>query len=73
LLSTLKRDLKMTEEKKLLNAKDVTEFLMISRTTLQTWRKEKKDFPQPFQAGRRLLWKRSEIESYIESTRKPRE
>ncbi|MDR2724179.1 MAG: helix-turn-helix domain-containing protein [Holosporaceae bacterium] len=48
---------------------DLTNIFKVTRGTIYLWVKTKSDFPKPFKAGRRLLWKRSEIESYLESSR----
>jgi predicted DNA-binding transcriptional regulator AlpA len=53
-----------------LKVQDLTEIFKVTRFTISTWMKEKPNFPKPFRAGRKLLWKRSEIEAYLESTRK---
>jgi len=48
---------------------DLCKDLNIGKVTLWNWRKDP-SFPKPFKIGKTLLWKKSEIESYIESTRK---
>jgi excisionase family DNA binding protein len=57
----------------MLSQKDLAKICKVSRGTVYLWVKEKTDFPQPFKVGRKLLWKKAEIEEYMESTRKPRE
>jgi excisionase family DNA binding protein len=52
-----------------LSAEEIIEKLGISRKTLDNWI-EKGQFPKPFKIGRRIFWKESEIEEYLESTRK---
>ena len=56
------------DEKDLCNSEEVTKKFFITKRTLTEWIKNKPDFPKPFKIGRRLLWKRSEIEAFIEST-----
>lgn len=53
-----------------LNMKEMTKFLKVDRRTITRWIKDNPGFPKPMKIGRKLLWKRSEIEEYIESTRK---
>jgi len=48
---------------------EVMKILGIGRSTLWLWLKNKNDFPKPFKAGRKLRWKLSEIEAYLEKTR----
>ena len=53
-----------------LNMKELTEYLKVDRATINRWVKSNSNFPKPSKAGRKNLWKRSEIEAYLESTRK---
>jgi predicted DNA-binding transcriptional regulator AlpA len=53
----------------LLKTEDIMKKLGISKETLYLWRK-KKQFPREIKIGRRLLWKESEIEDFIEKNRK---
>jgi len=48
---------------------EVMKILGVGRSTLWLWLKTKDNFPKPFRAGRKLRWKRSEIEAYLETTR----
>jgi len=57
-------------EEKPLTMTEVAEHLRCNRKTVERWLKEKPGFPKPFKIGRRLLWKRSEVGEYLESTRK---
>ncbi len=41
----------------------------ISKQTLYDWIKNN-SFPKPFKIGRRIFWRKSEIEAYIEKMRK---
>jgi predicted DNA-binding transcriptional regulator AlpA len=50
--------------------KDLAKFIKVNRCTINRWKKNNPDFPRPFRVGRKLLWKKSEIEEYMESTRK---
>jgi predicted DNA-binding transcriptional regulator AlpA len=52
--------------------KELVEFLKVDRRTITRWIKNKPDFPKPFKIDRKLLWKRAEVEAYMENTRKPR-
>ena len=58
------------EDTKYLTTEEVMKIFFIGNSTVRFWIKTKPDFPKPFKFGRRLLWKRSEIEEYIESQRK---
>ncbi|MDR0580922.1 MAG: helix-turn-helix domain-containing protein [Holosporaceae bacterium] len=54
-----------------LKYKELMVLFGVTRSTIWMWvNNEAMDFPQPFKVGRKLLWKRSEIEAYLESTRK---
>ena len=57
-------------EEDLFRSDEVIKKFFITKRTLTEWIKNKPDFPKPFKVGRRLLWKRSDIEEYIESQRK---
>ena len=57
----------MDNNNKLITSEEVARRLFVSKSTLQIWRKEKEDFPLPIQIGRRVLWKESDIDAYIES------
>jgi excisionase family DNA binding protein len=57
-------------EEAFLTTEEIMKLFRICRDTVQDWIKNKADFPSPIKIGRRNLWKRSEIEAYIESTRK---
>ena len=54
-------------DKDLINADEMIEKFSITKRTLHRWSKTTLNFPKPFKVGRRLLWKRSEVEAYIES------
>jgi prophage regulatory protein len=54
---------------KFCSAEEITKKLGISRKTLDNWVK-KGLFPSPIKIGRRIFWKESEIEAYLESTRR---
>jgi len=49
---------------------DLIKIFKVTRGTLYLWEKEKSDFPRPFKIGRRLLWKKSDIERYIENMKR---
>ena len=57
----------MTKDK-LLTSVEVCEMLQISKPTLVALKK-RAGFPKPFRPGNKDLWKESEIEEYLESTR----
>ncbi len=53
-----------------IDARAICEMFLISRTTLQTWINDNKiTFPKPFKIKRALLWKKSEIDEYLENKR----
>ncbi len=51
----------------LLTMKELSELLKVDRMTITRWVRVKPDFPKPIKIERKNLWKRSEIEAYIES------
>lgn len=53
----------------MLQMEDLIKTFKVARTTIYEWMKNEK-FPKPCKIGHKNFWKRSEIESYIESTRK---
>jgi len=55
------------DEKDLYNSDEIIKKLFITKRTLTEWVKNKESFPKPFKAGRRLLWKKSVIDDYINS------
>jgi predicted DNA-binding transcriptional regulator AlpA len=63
----------MLFDEETVDVKDLMRFSKVTRRTVYKWIEEEPNFPRPFKIGLKLFWKRSEIESYIESTRKPRE
>jgi predicted DNA-binding transcriptional regulator AlpA len=65
-------DFKMEKIEEMISMNDITELFGVTRQSVHRWIKHP-DFPKPFKIVGKLLWKRSEIEAYIESTRKPRE
>jgi predicted DNA-binding transcriptional regulator AlpA len=50
----------------LYKTEEIIEMLCITKHTLCTWLKTKKDFPQPFRVGHRLLWHKELIDEYLE-------
>ena len=55
-------------DERLLDSKDICEMLRISKTTLTSFVK-RDHFPKPFKVGNKFMWKRSEIDTYLEQTR----
>ena len=53
----------------LLTPEDLMKFFKVSRKTVDNWVRDGA-LPKPIKMGRRIFWKRSEIEAYIESQRK---
>jgi predicted DNA-binding transcriptional regulator AlpA len=53
----------------MLSSKDIQKSLGVTRECLQRWIKNT-DFPKPYKVVGKNLWKKSEIEAYIDSTRK---
>ncbi|MCL2311595.1 MAG: helix-turn-helix domain-containing protein [Firmicutes bacterium] len=54
------------DEKDIYNSDEIIKKFFITKRTLSEWIKNKPSFPKPFKIGRRLLWKKSEIDEYIE-------
>ena len=49
-----------------LKSEDIMKKFAISKETLFNWRKQNK-FPKPIKIGRRNLWKKEDIDNYINS------
>lgn len=49
-----------------LGRNDVAKFFQIRVETIWKWLKDKPDFPKPIRVGRRLIWKKTDIEEYID-------
>jgi len=58
-----------TSLEKMIETKDIAEAFGVARQTIHVWLKST-DFPRPSKIGHKNFWKKSEIEAYIESTRK---
>jgi predicted DNA-binding transcriptional regulator AlpA len=54
---------------KFYSAEQIVKNLGISRKTLDNWI-EGGNFPKPIKIGRRIFWKESEIDKFIEKNRK---
>jgi excisionase family DNA binding protein len=54
--------------RELLTIKELCEYMRISKVTLFRLRKEE-NFPKPVLSYKKQLWKRSEIDEYLEKTR----
>ena len=59
----------MSEIERMLEIKDLIKIFNVSRVTIHVWLKNT-DFPRPSKIGHKNYWKKSDIENYIESTRK---
>jgi predicted DNA-binding transcriptional regulator AlpA len=46
---------------------DITSKFRVSRKTIYNWIATDLTFPKPYKIGLKLLWKKSDIEAYIES------
>jgi excisionase family DNA binding protein len=57
------------DEKDLYNRTELAEKLSVTTRTLHEWVKSER-IPQPYKIGRKLLWKRSEIDECLEQSRK---
>jgi predicted DNA-binding transcriptional regulator AlpA len=55
-------------DRELLTMKELCEYMRISKVTLFRLRKEE-SFPKPVLSHKKQLWKRTEIDSYLERTR----
>jgi predicted DNA-binding transcriptional regulator AlpA len=53
----------------MLSMKDIMGLFGVTRQAVHRWIK-RPDFPKPSKIVGKLLWKKSEIEAYIESTKK---
>jgi predicted DNA-binding transcriptional regulator AlpA len=60
----------MSEDNKLLGQREVWEYLGITRAGLYKLQKTDKNFPKPMIVLSLKKWKRSEIDAYLEGTRK---
>jgi predicted DNA-binding transcriptional regulator AlpA len=49
------------------NTKELSEFIKVDKRTILRWIKDNPEFPSPSKVGHKLLWKRSDIEAYLES------
>ena len=58
----------MIENEKYLTGPEVRELLRITKQTLVALKK-RPEFPKSYRPAGRDLWKKSEIESYLESTK----
>jgi len=56
--------------KETLNMKELTEYLKVDRMTITRWVKTSLNFPKPSKIGRKNLWRKSEIDEYLEQTKK---
>jgi predicted DNA-binding transcriptional regulator AlpA len=61
------REGKMNAE--LLTIKEVCEYMRISTVTFFRLRKKEENFPRPVLSNKKKLWKKSEIDEYLERTR----
>jgi len=48
-----------------LNIKELAELLRTSTMTVERWLRDDPSFPRPAEIGRKKLWDRTEVESYI--------
>lgn len=55
---------------KMLSSEELRKIFGVSKTTIEAWLKTDSDFPRPFKISRRLFWKASEVEAYLETRRK---
>ena len=53
----------------MLQMEELIKTFKVARTTIYEWMK-KDNFPKPCKIGHKNFWKKSEIEAYLESTRK---
>jgi excisionase family DNA binding protein len=56
-------------ERELLTISEVCDYLRVSKVTFFRMRKEE-DFPKPVLSHKKQLWKKAEIDDYLEQTRK---
>jgi predicted DNA-binding transcriptional regulator AlpA len=60
----------MEKLEEMLSMKDLVKAFGVTRQAIHRWIKERPNFPRPSKIVGKLLWKKSEIDAYIESTRK---
>jgi predicted DNA-binding transcriptional regulator AlpA len=58
-------------DRTLLTASEVADTFSIAQRTLRYWRKRMPSFPRPLRFGRRLLFRRADIESYLAQQNPP--
>ena len=56
----------MVELNNFIRIDEICNSLKITKSTLWNWRKDP-NFPNPIKIGMTVLWKKSEIEAYLES------
>lgn len=60
----------MSSEYQLLSREDVGRLFSVSKYTIDNWRKQDPDFPQPVVAlggdGKTIRWRESDIHSYMD-------
>lgn len=44
---------------------DIMDFFKVTRQTVHVWLKTNPNFPRPIKVGKRVVWKKTEIEKYI--------
>jgi predicted DNA-binding transcriptional regulator AlpA len=59
----------MSGLEEMLSSKDIQKFCGVTRECIQRWIKNT-DFPKPYKVVGKNLWKKSEIEEYVESKRR---
>lgn len=57
-------------DKELLTINDLCKYLSITRTALFIVRRDDENFPKPLLFNKKQLWKKTEIDDYLERTRK---
>ncbi len=59
----------MNKEKEMISMSELKALFGVTRQAIHRWIKTPQ-FPKPYKVMGKLLWKRSEIDAYLESTRK---
>jgi excisionase family DNA binding protein len=57
----------MKELGEFLTVDDLAKLLNVTKGTIHLWRKDNPSFPKSFSVGRKLLWRKADIDAYVES------
>jgi predicted DNA-binding transcriptional regulator AlpA len=57
----------MDEIEKFLGIRDLTKMFGVTTKTIIEWKKNNPSFPKSFSVGRKVFWRRADIDTYVES------